>query len=101
MAGNPEDSDADDATRISRRFPRVPAQGSIDNARGVARPLPNGAGKRRWAGGEPGRRVHGWLGGCRWSAYWRAGFVGGGDLISEPHRVSVRTPRLRMLTQYP
>ena len=50
MAGNPEDSDADDATRISRRFPRVPAQDSIDNARGVARPLPNGRGSDAGAG---------------------------------------------------
>jgi hypothetical protein len=61
------------------RFPRVPAQGSIDNARGVARPLPDGRGSDAGPGGEPGRRVHGWLGGCWWSACWRAGFVGGGE----------------------
>ena len=28
---------------------------------GASPPLPNGGGRRRWAGREPGRRVHAWL----------------------------------------
>jgi hypothetical protein len=57
MAGVPEDSEADDATRIFRRFLASRREGNIDNV--WAPPVAQRVGRRRWAGRAPGRRVHG------------------------------------------
>lgn len=101
MTGNPEDSDADDATRISRA--------SLASLRRAASITP-GASPARYPtrrgsdAGPAGNQGGGCMAGLAGAGGQRAGGPGSSaaaNLISEPHRVSVRTPRLRTLTQYP